>query len=260
MLLLHGGGQTRHAWGGAAAAIAAGGWRAVTVDLRGHGDSDWAPDGDYDLETMRDDIVDVVTAVGPPAVLVGASMGGLVSLHLAGSEHSALVRALVLVDVTPRLELPGAQRIIDFMLSRPDGFADLEEAAAAVAAYAPHRRRPSDPRGLEKNLRRGPDGRLRWHWDPRFLGRARETLGLHDVPDPTQLLDAARRTKVPTLLVRGALSDVVSRQGVEEFLDAVPHASFLDVSDAGHMVAGDRNDRFTDSVIDFLRTLGTPSH
>lgn len=259
VLLLHGGGQTRHAWGGAAAAIAAAGWQAVSVDLRGHGDSDWSPDGDYSIEAMRQDVTDVVAVLGAPAVLVGASLGGLVSLHLAGSDDRGVVRALVLVDVTPRIEPAGARRIVDFMRSRPDGFADLEEAAEAVSAYATHRNRPPDARGLEKNLRRGADGRLRWHWDPRFLERIGEPDALQRPVEPARLLDGARRVTVPTLLVRGRLSDVVSEAGVDEFLAAVPHAAFVDVSGAGHMVAGDRNDRFSDAVLDFLATLREPA-
>lgn len=255
VLLLHGGGQTRHAWGGAAAALAAAGWRAVTLDFRGHGDSDWSPDGDYSIEAMRQDVSDVVAALGVPTVLVGASMGGLVSLDLAGSDDRGVVRALVLVDVTPRIEPAGAQRIVDFMRSRPDGFADLEEAVEAVAAYATHRSRPPDGRGLEKNLRRGADGRLRWHWDPRFLDHIDAPDALRRPVEPGGLLLAARRVQAPTLLVRGHLSDVVSEKGVDEFLAAVPHAAFVDVRGAGHMVAGDRNDRFSGAVLDFLATL-----
>jgi pimeloyl-ACP methyl ester carboxylesterase len=143
------------------------------------------------------------------------------------------------------------QRIVAFMKHRPEGFGSLEEAADSIAAYRQHRARPSDLAGLAKNLRRGEDGRWRWHWDPRFLSeerRARTSL------TPDRLLGAARGLRVPTLLVRGRISDVVSPEGAAEFQAAVPHARYADVSGAGHMVAGDRNDLFTDAVLEFLRT------
>ena len=117
-----------------------------------------------------------------------------------------------------------------------------------------HRPRPKDLSGLAKNLRLGEDGRYRWHWDPAFLRRRRRD-GVTNLPSAERHLAAARRLAVPTLLVRGRLSDVISMEGVNEFLEAVPKAEFVDVSDAGHMVAGDRNDAFTDAVVGFLDGL-----
>lgn len=250
-VLLHGGGQTRHAWGGTGSALASAGWRALAVDLRGHGESDWAENGHYSVDTMADDIADLIAQHDGPAVLIGASLGGLVSLTLAARQPDRC-RALVLVDVTPRLEPTGAARIVGFMTSRPDGFANLDEAADAVAAYASNRPKPPDTRGLEKNLRLGPDGRWRWHWDPRFLEGVRAANDQSLSVDPTPMLKRARAVTAPTLLVRGRLSDVVSEESVAEFREAVPHASVVDVSGAGHMVAGDRNDAFTSAVLDFL--------
>jgi pimeloyl-ACP methyl ester carboxylesterase len=250
VLLLHGGGQTRHAWGGTARALARDGWRAIAVDLRGHGESEWAPDGDYRFDAFSADVCALSRALASPPALVGASLGGIASL-LAVSELGAPARGVVLVDVAPRIELGGAERIVSFMTARPDGFASLEEAADAVAAYLPHRERPRDLRGLAKNLRRCDDGRLRWHWDPRFM--ARERSGLASAEFPLRLDAAARALRVPTLLVRGRLSDLLSETGARHFLELVPHARYADVSGAGHMVAGDRNDRFTRVVRDFLR-------
>jgi pimeloyl-ACP methyl ester carboxylesterase len=138
------------------------------------------------------------------------------------------------------------------MTSRPDGFRSLEEAAEAVAAYTSHRRRIVDLSGLRKNLRRGHDGRWRWHWDPALIqgpGRPNATS------DPERLEACARRLRVPTLLVRGGSSDVLSEHGVRAFLALVPHGRFADVSGAGHMVAGDRNDAFTEAVRAFLRDV-----
>jgi len=251
VLLLHGGGQTRHSWSGTARSLAREGWLALSLDLRGHGQSDWSPTGAYDLEDFVRDLAQVARGLPRRPVVVGASLGGMAALCAEGESQSGLLAAVVLVDVTPRLEPRGVMRIVSFMTDRPEGFASLEEAADAVAAYRQHRARPSDLAGLEKNLRRGDDGRWRWHWDPKFLSRDRH---IGNTLTPERLLDAARGLRVPTLLVRGKLSDVVSLEGAAEFREAVPHARFADVSGAGHMVAGDRNDLFTDAVIGFLRS------
>lgn len=258
VLLLHGGGQTRHSWSETATALARSGWYAVSVDLRGHGDSDWSPSGDYTHTSFSGDLVRLARHFDEP-VLVGASLGGIASLLAIDATRDAarpLARALVLVDIASRMERDGAQRIISFMASAPDGFASVEEAARAVAAYNPHRKRPRNLEGLAKNLRRQPDGRYRWHWDPAFIeGRHTTTERIHD---PELLERAARGLRLPTLLVRGRQSDLLSQEGAEAFLQQVPHARFADVSGAGHMVAGDQNDLFTTAVVDFLRSLPAP--
>lgn len=246
-LLLHGGGQTRHAWAGTAIALARRGWRAIALDQRGHGESDWSPDGDYSRATYAQDVVDVARALSRPAVLVGASLGGISSL--LAIERGAPAAALVLVDIATRMEPAGVERIFAFMQASPDGFASLEEAADAIAAYNPHRPRPKDLSGLAKNLRHGDDGRWRWHWDPAFMASRdpAEPPREHHEGDV-----AAENLRVPTLLVRGRMSDILSEEGVRIFLEQVPHAKYADITDAGHMVAGDRNDVFCDAVLRFL--------
>jgi pimeloyl-ACP methyl ester carboxylesterase len=255
VLLLHGGGQTRHAWGGTARALAARGWRAVAVDLRGHGDSSWSPDGVYGLAPFVADVrylANDMADTGTPAVLVGASLGGLASLVALGEAPHAPATALVLVDVVPRMEPEGVDRIKAFMTQAPDGFADLEEAADAVAAYLHHRARPDDLSGLRKNLRQRPDGRWVWHWDPQFMTQGQRH---NEFDDLDRLATAARAITVPTLLVRGGISDVVSADGAQELKALIPHARLVDVAGAGHMVAGDRNDRFSEAVLMFLDSL-----
>jgi pimeloyl-ACP methyl ester carboxylesterase len=252
IVLLHGGGQTRHSWSGAAAKIASAGWYAVSLDLRGHGESDWSPDGVYGFESFTADTVAVARSFARRPVLVGASLGGVASLLAEGEAQESLAAGIVLVDVTPRMEPEGVQRIMDFMTHKPGGFETLEEAADAISGYRKHRSRPRDLSGLAKNLRQGEDGRWRWHWDPAFLSGDRSVQS-GPTHQPERLLAAARRLTVPTLLVRGRESDVVSSRGADEFLEAAPHATFADVSGAGHMVAGDRNDIFADAVIEFLR-------
>lgn len=257
VVLIHGGGQTRHSWGGTAAALADEGWYAIAYDQRGHGTSDRAPDRDYSNQQFADDCVDVCEAVraytGVAPVVVGASLGGLSALLAEGVHHPGCTSAVVLVDVTPRMEPGGVDRIVGFMLDRAEtGFESLDEAADAIAAYQPHRPRPSDLRGLSKNLRLDPDGRWRWHWDPDiFLGPTPLGTGARS----GQFDEAARELSVPTMLVRGRMSDLVSEETAREFLDLQPNARFVDVSGAGHMVAGDRNDLFTEAVVGFLRTL-----
>lgn len=255
VLLLHGGGQTRHAWGGTADALASRGYRAIAIDARGHGESDWDPERRYLLDAYVDDLVHVATSFARPPAVVGASLGGLTGLVAAGGRRLALP-ALVLVDIAPQIERAGVTRIYEFMSGHPDGFASLEEVADAVAAYLPHRERPRDTRGLEKNLRKDEDGRWRWRWDPAFLDVMFER-------PPDQDRDATRRAAtqldVPTLLVRGRLSDLLTEEGARAFLDLAPHAEYVDVTGAGHMVAGDRNDRFTDAVVDFLSRTYPPA-
>jgi pimeloyl-ACP methyl ester carboxylesterase len=258
VLLLHGGGQTRHSWGTTLDVLAAGGWRAYSVDLRGHGESDWAADGDYTLDAFAGDIRAAVASLGRPAALVGASLGGLSALAAVGADPaSGTATALVLVDVAPRIEEAGRDRIARFMMEHMEsGFASLEDVADAIAGYNPHRPRPKDLSGLRKNLRQR-DGRWYWHWDPAFvqggLGSPDETRTA--LIDRSELEAAARRVTIPVLVVRGLVSDLLSEEGARELIELVPHGELVSVAGAGHMVAGDRNDLFNDAVVGFLSRL-----
>jgi pimeloyl-ACP methyl ester carboxylesterase len=257
VVLFHGGGQTRHAWGTTLQVLSRT-WRAYSVDLRGHGDSAWAPDGDYSLDAFANDVRAVARSLPQPPALVGASLGGIASLTaIAETEGDPLAIALVLVDVAPRIEAAGVTRIGDFMKGNLDGFESLEEVADAIGAYNPHRPRPKNLDGLKKNLRQRADGRWMWHWDPRFVsgrfGSPDETRST--LVDGDRLQRAARTLTIPTLLVRGRMSDLLSEEGARELLELVPHAQLADVAGAGHMVAGDRNDAFNDAVVEFLASV-----
>ena len=249
VIFLHGGGQTRHSWGTALDAASARGLHAITVDLRGHGDSDWAPDGDYRIDAHVGDIRAIVATLPDAPVLVGASLGGLASLLTVGESPAPIARGLVLVDVVPQIEMEGAQEIRGFMTGNPDGFATVEDAADAVATYLPHRKRPSDPTGLMKNLRRHADGRLYWHWDPAML---EDIKGLDPADREARFTRAATRVRAPTLLIRGGMSRIVSMDGVAAFQSAIPHSEFINIEQADHMVAGDANDAFNAPLLDFL--------
>ncbi len=247
VLLQHGGGQTRHAWKGAGQVLGAAGYCAIAFDARGHGDSDWSPAGNYGQDVMVEDLKCVIAALGHRRpVLVGASMGGGTSLVAVG-EDQVDATALVMVDIAPRIEPDGVDKIRDFMNQRPEGFDSLEEVAAAIQNYQPQRTRPRNLDGLAKNIRRGADGRYHWHWDPAFRVQVR------DPEKRRQRLEAcADRLELPTLLVRGGLSDVLSEEGAREFLAFCPHAEYVEINNAAHMVAGDRNDIFAHAVVEFL--------
>lgn len=259
VLLLHGGGQTRHAWDKTADRLAQAGHIAISLDQRGHGQSDWDAPGRYNFRDYAADaacVADQIAAqYGDRPAVVGASLGGISALHAQGSADAAgrvLFSALVLVDVTPRMDPQGVDKVQGFMrLHAQEGFASVEEAADAVAAYLPHRPRPTSTAGLAKNLRKHEDGRWRWHWDPRFL----------DGPSPVdgertgvqaELLAAAAGLTIPTLLVRGGSSELVGEEHANEFLSLAKHAKFVDVAGAHHMVAGDRNDVFAGAILGFL--------
>jgi pimeloyl-ACP methyl ester carboxylesterase len=250
VLMMHGGGQTRHAWGGAAATLAGHGWRAVSLDLRGHGDSEWALNGDYSFTAFANDAIAVADQLGRPPVFVGASLGGVAAIIAEGGTDRVVSCGLVIVDITHRSNPEGIQRIKDFMNSGLGGFATLEDAADAIAAYTPNRPKRVNPAGLMKVLRQRRDGRWYWHWDPAFIARGRTEVPPDTFQGPFEA--ALEGIRVPTLLVRGKLSDVVTDEGTEEFLERIPGAKLADVGGAAHMVAGDQNDAFTTAVVDFL--------
>jgi len=248
ILMLHGGGQNRFSWKKTGQILADAGFHVVALDSRGHGDSDRAPDADYDVDTLTADVMRILDAIGRPVMIVGASMGGLTGIlaaHEAGPER---VTQLVLVDVVPRFEKGGSARIREFMMGNLDGFDTLEQAADAVAAYLPYRAKRRNPEGLKKNLRLR-DGRWYWHWDPAFMTKPGDDPELRT----EKFEHAAQNLKIPVMLIRGKLSDVVSPEGVQHFLETVPNAEFVELSNAGHTAAGDDNDAFTDVVVAFVK-------
>ncbi len=255
VILAHGGGQTRHSWGGTAQALAEAGWHAITYDHRGHGESGWSPDQDYPVERFAGDLRQIASTLGRRPVLIGASLGGLSAILAEGESEQDVLSAVVLVDVTPKMNREGAMAIMAFMGSNlEEGFANLEEAADVIAAYTGRPRR-GDLSGLAKNLRQGEDGRYRWHWDPNFL-KLREDRRA----GPERMMQAARQIRKPLLLVRGRMSELVTEELAQEFLREVPHASFVDVEHARHMVAGDRNDIFTQAVLGQLAQWRAAGH
>ncbi|MFE9575802.1 alpha/beta fold hydrolase [Nocardia sp. NPDC006044] len=252
VVFLHGGGQTRHSWKQTGAKLGAAGLRVVTLDARGHGDSAWSEDGDYRRDTMVRDLLLVLEQLGAPAVVVGASMGGVTGLLATAVPGGEAITALVLVDIVTRPEQAGVARVIDFLGKHRDGFDSLEQVADAVAEYLPHRPRPKNTDGLLRNLRQR-DGRWYWHWDPDML-----TQRVEDPSDMTEQMEsAARKLTIPVLLVRGMQSDVVSSEGAAAFQRLVPHAQLVEIGGAAHTAASDDNDSFTDAVAKFVVRTAT---
>ncbi len=258
--LAHGFGQTRHSWAATQARLGGAGFGSLAWDMRGHGESQSNPaNHSYSVSDFIGDQIAGAAQLGGQAVgigetaptskpiLVGASMGGLTGL-LAQASHR-IFSALVLVDVTPRWEAAGMQRIHAFMTAHPDGFDSYDHAARVIHDYLPHRRARKSDDQLAKLLRMDNQQRLRWHWDPRLLSEF--------MPNSQHLQETiaeqARRIDVPVLLVSGGRSDLVSDDTVAHFLELVPHATHVRLPEATHMLAGDDNDAFTDAVLAFLR-------
>lgn len=250
VMLLHGGGQTRHSWGETFERLAAAGYRVVNLDLRGHGESEWSERGDYSLDALSRDILAVVRTLAAPVALVGASLGGISAFAASALAEPGEIAALVMVDIALRPSREGADRVSGFMSAHAGGFAGLDECAAAIAAYNPARPARPGTANLLRNLRQREDGRFYWHWDPAILTRAEPGV-LAD--QHARLIEMSVRVRVPTLLVRGRLSDVVSLESVQELQRFVPQTEFVEIAETGHMIVGDRNEAFSACVLDFLK-------
>lgn len=252
VVLLHGGGQSAWTWQRVAGRLA-GSYRVLAPDLRGHGDTDWSPAGEYTIDAYRDDINAFARELRlPPFVLVGMSLGGMTALSYAGT-YGADLRGLVMVDIAPEIEAAGRDRIVGFMSGR-EGFASLDEAVAYAHAFNPRRDPGQLRRTLPRNLRTLPDGSLTWKWDPAFIRHARdgtpeERFGLQD------LWSAAARVPCPALVVHGMESDILSRGAGERLAAALPHGRFVSIEGAGHSVQGDNPHSLGEALEQFLGEL-----
>lgn len=252
LVLLHGVGQTCHTWDLFAAAMAPH-FHVMAFDQRGHGDSDWAPDRDYARQTMVNDVAAFTTAAGlDNFFLIGMSMGGMNSMMFT-SQNKERVRSLVVVDIGPRVERTGSSHIRDFMSGNRE-FNDLDEAAAVIYKFNP--RRPLE--AIRKytcvyNLKQLPSGKWTWKYDSYFASAQRlgDPQVMHDL-----LAAAATLIRCPTLLVRGAQSDVFSLEGAKEFQQLIPESGFELVEGAGHSVMGDNPPGFEAAVRRFYVRQG----
>nr|WP_087131702.1 alpha/beta hydrolase [Caballeronia pedi] len=247
VILLHSSGQTRHAWSDTARALAKAGFHAITFDARGHGDSDWSPICNYSQGAMVRDLEAIAAQLDVRRpVLVGAGMGGNTSL-LAVGERYLEAHALVLVNFAPHIEPPAVTRLQTFMRQHSRGFAALDELIDAFRQAVPTGARLSKREALMQSVRCCDDGKYRWHWDPAFAAWP------HDLSRrQSRLAASARNVRPPTLLVRGARSEVVSEAGARAFLDFCPHAEYADVRNAGHTIAAESNNAFGEAILAFL--------
>lgn len=250
VLLAHGAGQTRAAWTRTCLALAKQGYRAIALDLRGHGESDWSAERAYQISDFANDLMIIANQLGGKPALIGASLGGLSGLLVAGELQTDCFSSLTLVDIAPRMERSGVDRVMEFMRAYSEcGFGSAQEAADAIADYMPHRERSSDNTGLDRYLRRSDDGRYRWHWDPALVDK----LSKHDQGHMDRMERATAALILPVHLIRGRSSDLLSEDEAVAFVQAVKGARYTDIAGAGHMVVGDRNDAFTSAILSFLQ-------
>ncbi len=252
IVFLPGGGQRRSSWRRTAERIAQTGWHAITLDLRGHGDSEWPADGRYGYDQFTADMSVLRKHLARAPVLVGASLGGKIALATAGEGDDDATRALILVDTVPQTRQQGISRVGEVFQSSAEGFESPEAAAAFIANSRNQPVRPDAATALARNMRQDSDGRWRWHWDPRIFSPEHR---LGTIPARSRLDAAASRLKIPVLLCYGEKSDVVDADGIAALKAKIPHMEVAMIAGAGHMLVGDQNDIFADALTSFLKRL-----
>jgi pimeloyl-ACP methyl ester carboxylesterase len=254
VLLLHGFAQSGHSFDFVSLALSDR-FRVVALDLRGHGDSDWSADVDYERATLVSDVLKFMSHLGlSSASIVGLSLGGTVAYMLAAARPE-LVRSLVIVDIAPRVEQAGVRRVRGFV-EGGDYFDSMEAMVDAVRAFRPDRT-PEQLRGsVRRNARRHEDGRWSWKYDPMMRrGEGRPKTGPEQ---ERELWTALEAVNCPTLIVRGADSDIVSPETVAEMVRRIPSATATTVANAGHLVPGDNPVGFIQAIERFLLDTATP--
>ena len=251
VLLLHGGGQSGRAWWRAAEWLAARGHPSFIFDQRGHGDSEWLDSGRYALDDFKDDLDLALEHFGRPCVLVGSSLGGLVSLLATGGGHR-LVTGLVLVDTAPQLNEPEVHRLIRFLSGGgEDGFDSPEAAAEHVRRFFPER--PVKTASVMAGLFEDGRGRWRWRWDLRMILGERNSVGL---PHQDRMHEVAARIRVPTLLLRAGRSHLVSEAAIERLHGCIPHLELDLLEDSDHIVGGSDGEMIMERILPFIERCG----
>lgn len=252
MLLLHGFAQTCHSWDFVALAFCDR-YHVVALDQRGHGDSDWSESGDYSPEAQQEDIAAVVSEIGlRDFVLMGLSMGGRNSFTYAAT-HPDEVRALVVVDAGPQNMRTGSQKIRNFV-QQEDELDSVEAFVQRVLQYNPLRD-PVQVRGsILHNLKQLPNGKWTWKYDKRF----RQPGGRRFQQDPEmtqRLWGYMESLACPTLVVRGAQSDIIALDTADGMHKRIPNGRMATVENAGHLVMGDNPSGFERAVTEFLSEI-----
>jgi pimeloyl-ACP methyl ester carboxylesterase len=230
LVLLHGGAQNAHTWDTVAMALER---PLVAIDLPGHGHSDGPAENSADLASNATDVATAIEALAPDALgVVGMSLGGMTTMALA-AQRPDLVRAMVLVDVTPGVNHEKAAQIVAFV-DGPESFPDFEELLARTKEFNPTRTESSLRRGILHNALQREDGSWVWRYR-RFIDRA-SAEGL----DASGLWDVVSASTMPLMLVRGMRpQSVVTDEDEAELLRRRPDARVEHVEEAGHSVQGD---------------------
>jgi pimeloyl-ACP methyl ester carboxylesterase len=231
-------------------------YHLLAPDLPNHGDSDPVEDDIGSRHVLAGTLPPLYDQFGiAPAVVVGASLGGITAITLAAARPD-LVGGIVLIDIGHRLEEEGVKRIIDF-LGAHESFGSLSEAATAIARYLPQRKEVR-PESLTRNLRQRSDGR--WIWKHGMGRRFREEGGPEAMPNWRDILeglaDDAASLRCPVLVLRGGKSDVLSDQGATEIAAIIPDSRLRTVANAGHLAAGDNPESTVGLVKSFLEEIG----
>jgi esterase len=243
ILLLHGAAQTAHSFDEVAPALARD-HHAIALDQRGHGDSDWAPR--YDRDAFVGDIAAVLDAHDwESATLVAMSLGGLNAIAFTATRPER-VRGLVVVDVVPTVAAAGKAAIGRQLAVQT--FATFDAAVQHARAFNPRRTVANIRERLRHAMRKDAQGRWTYKFDPGIGGAAGR--------DPESLWWAVGRLRCPTLLVRGAESNILTAEGADRFVRTVPGSRVAVVDGAGHSVMGDNPAGFLSVVQPFLARHG----
>jgi len=230
------------------ARLLAGRYRVLVLDQRGHGDTDPAPDGDYSDDALLGDLTAFADALGlRRCTLVALSLGGRVAINFAGTQP-ARVERLVIVDIGPEIAPVGRARVGALMAGAPERFESVEDVITHMRANAPLYTEAMLRHRAQHAVRPLPGGGFTWKYD-RAL---REAIRQGRMRVPADLWAQWRAITCPTLLVRGALSDILSDEMAKRMVDELPAARLVVVPGAGHTVPGDQPAAFQSLLREFL--------
>jgi pimeloyl-ACP methyl ester carboxylesterase len=250
IVFLHGGGLNAHSWDLVCLALRPN-FHCYALDLRGHGDSEWSPVMDYSFEANSRDLAMFIVSLRLDApVVVGNSLGGLTAIRYA-SEFAGRLAGLVLVDVGPNVRSDGVDRILRFM-QLPADLESVEAYVERAVEFNPRRDRRLLALTLRHNLRQLPNGHWTWKYDRRHR---MTTNGDEQARRNAVLWPAVGKITCPTLIVRGARSQVFSDDDAARLAAAIPSARWTRVLEAGHTVQGDNPGQFTSVLRGFLSEL-----
>ena len=249
LLCLHGITQTAHSWDEVAAELSSD-YRVLSFDQRGHGDSDWAPDGDYTRHTQAADVDVISAALGlPPFVLAGMSMGGINAITFT-ARHPETVRALIIVDVSPEIQVRGVENIRSF-IQAPDELDSFDAFVERARQFNPRRSIENIRSRLTHNLKQLPNGKWTWKYDKALRSGKRS----FQASALLNLWDDVRAIRCPTLIIKGGDSDILSAESAAKLQAAIPRSRLAVVPGAGHSVMGDNPEAFVAAVRGFLQAI-----